>query len=283
MRSYVSGDSTHAVQITRASSLEARRNAASAEPEGARLSARTGCPDVGDDVAAAATIVIRRAGTARTTSRRRRQPSTSQHGASRTPSNDVTERPMRPEDDPAATSPSDAAAETIAHAREALADQAARELRDHGAGRGGRIRPASTASAAARTSREPTITPSAPASAAAAACRRRWRCRTRAPRGRGVAALTRASSAAASVVRGAFAGGPGDRDRVDETHAPAPRSAARRSSGVVGATSGTSAMPCGVARLEHRRGLLERQVGDDQPADPARRRARRRSAPGPRA
>ena len=42
---------------------------------------------------------------------------------------------------------------------------------------------------------------------------------------------------------------------------------------VVGATSGTSAMPCAVARRQHLRGLTVGQVGHDHPARAAARQA----------
>ena len=122
--------------------------------------------------------------------------------------------------------------------------------------------------------------------------RRRPRPRPRGVLGRGdaeararparrVCALARATIARERVgQRAALAGRAGDRDRVEEAARRAPI-APRRSSGVVGATSGTSATPARVARREHLAGLLERQVGDDQPARARRRPARRASARRP--
>ncbi len=57
--------------------------------------------------------------------------------------------------------------------------------------------------------------------------------------------------------------------------------ASRRSSGVVGATSGTSATPAASRGGGELVRLLQRQVGDDQAADPARGEVARRSARRP--
>ena len=140
---------------------------------------------------------------------------------------------------------------------------------------------AASASPAARTSRLPTITPSAPAAAAAAACSGVPIPKPTAT-GTSVRAAARADDRARSPrAAGALAGRAGHRARCRGSRGRRRRSRARRSSGVVGATSGTSARPAVGAGLAHVGRLLEGQVGHDQPADRRPRRARRQSARGP--
>ena len=126
--------------------------------------------------------------------------------------------------------------------------------------------PTSSPSAAARTSRR------ADDDAVGARGGRRGRllggarCRSRARPGRRCAPWRGRRSASASQ-RCALAGR-ADRPRPRRgTRARAAPIAASRSSGVVGATSGTSAIPASSQAASSRRRLLERQVGDDQPAD----------------
>ena len=97
----------------------------------------------------------------------------------------------------------------------------------------------SDASAAARTSREPTITPSAPARGRRGRAPRACRCRTRARPARRSGAFVRARIAARSPASApALPGRARDRDGVDEAARAARRSRRAVASGVVGATSG---------------------------------------------
>ena len=123
----------------------------------------------------------------------------------------------------------------------------------------------------------PTITPSAPAPPPRRAARAS-RCRTRARPGPRCAPWRARRCPQASARRRAR---PSCRPRrpCRESRARCAPIARRRSVGVVGATSGTSASP-GVARLAHGVGLLERQVGHDQAARrPPPRGRREASAP----
>ena len=120
-------------------------------------------------------------------------------------------------------------------------------------------------SATARTSREPMMTPSAPASAAAAA----WSgvpIPKPSATGTDVHACARGQDRRERVAPGRpLAGRAGHGDRVEEAAGlrPDPREAlvgARRRDERHQRETGR------VARLEHRAGLLERQVGHDEPA-----------------
>ena len=145
-----------------------------------------------------------------------------------------------------------------------------------------RPRPAPSASATARTSRVPTITPSA----IRPDRRRLLRGADPEPdRGRDRRVGPDAATSSARPLRQlvALAGDPGVGDHVDEALGGARRSGARRSAGVVGATSGTSASPTPRSASADLPALLRRQVGDDHPgrAGVGEQRARTRPARGP--
>ena len=126
---------------------------------------------------------------------------------------------------------------------------------------------ASPSSPAARTSRVPTITPSAPGGGGGRRLLGRRDPEADRDRHRRCSRAARATTRGEPVRRpDSLAGRAGHRDRVEEARGPAPRSGARRSSGVVGATSGTSASPRSSHAASAAGGLLERQVGHDQPA-----------------
>ena len=127
-------------------------------------------------------------------------------------------------------------------------------------------RGASSSSAAARTRRVPTITPSAPASAASASLLGRADPETERNGHLGRGLRPGDDLGEARLERVALAGRADNGDRVEEATRAARRSRPCRSGGVVGATSGTSARPWASQAREHLIALAERQVGDDQPA-----------------